>query len=60
MISTERKTNFDLFMVNLWQHWNKIEIKVGPFYSTLNLFPYLPSEAKAIHLKLRNLGILVE
>ena len=25
MISTERKTNFDLFMVNLWQHWNKIE-----------------------------------
>ena len=25
MISTERKTNFDLFMVNLLQHWNKIE-----------------------------------
>ena len=25
MISTERKTYFDLFMVNFWQHWNKIE-----------------------------------
>ena len=54
MISTERKTNFDLF---LWSTFDNTGIKlkkVGPFYSTLNLFPYWPLEAKAINFKLRN------